>query len=57
MPVDKSIIIEAERLQKKFGSMAADVARELRNVDSLTDHYFWTCVIDYLNDHPAYSPP
>lgn len=53
MSVDSNVIVEAERLYKKFGNLAVEVARELRNIDAPTEDYFWTCVMDYLNNHSA----
>lgn len=50
MSTEPSIVKEAERLFAKFGSQAAEVAKELRNIDSHSEHYFWTDVIAYLND-------
>lgn len=50
MSTEPGVIKEAERLYSKFGSQAAEVAKELRNIDSHSEHYFWTDVIVYLND-------
>ena len=50
LPAEPGVIKEAERLFAKFGSQAAEVAKELRNIDSHSEHYFWTDVIAYLSD-------
>ena len=53
MSVDPTVIVEAERLYKKFGNLAVEVAKELRNIDHPTEDYFWTCVMNYLNNYSA----
>lgn len=49
MAINEHVITEAERLYKKFGNQATDVARELRSVDRPSEDSFWSRVIDYLN--------
>jgi hypothetical protein len=40
---------EALRLHKKYGHLAEEVARELKDYDQ-NDAYFWGCVISALQD-------
>lgn len=50
MSAEPGVIKEAERLFAKFGSQSAEVAKELKKVDSSIEHFFWDLVVAYLND-------
>lgn len=45
--MEENVKAEAKRLYKKFGNLAAEVAKEIKDYDQ-NDAYFWDCVISEI---------